>query len=95
MIDTLAPMHEAVEKGAETLYEKEFVAEFGQQLQDAKQLCQKYRLDRERNVREDILESYINEAWVIYTEVFQKIQRHQQGMQDLHLKHISKGLNDA
>lgn len=95
MIDTLLPLHEEIENGAQTACEDNFIDEFGGELHDAAQLCRRYRTERLRGVDDETLNDYITQAWALYTHVFRGIQRQQQGMQILDLAHVSNGLNDA
>lgn len=94
MIDILLPLHSQVEH-AETPCEREFVSEFARELHEAAQLCRSYQIGRDRGASEEHLNQYITQAWAIYTLVFRKIQKHQQGLQELHLKHVSNGLSEA
>ena len=48
-----------------------------------------------RGADEESFRDYIERAWHLYGRVFKDIQKHQQGMQDLHLKHVSNGLSEA
>lgn len=62
MIDLLLPLHEELEKGAETRRESEFIASFGQDLERAHLHVKDYvRLSKENST--DEAEAAINKAW--------------------------------
>lgn len=95
MIEILLPLHEEMEEGAQTSYEKEFLTDYGRDLHDAASLCRQYQRGRKEGEDEETLEPHILQAWNLYGQVFRKIQKHQQSMMDLNLSHVSFGLNHA
>lgn len=95
MIDVLLPLHEEMEKGSRTEFEREFTKEHGRDLFEAASLCRRYRDELKRGMDEESLEPYILQAWNLYGHVFRKIQKHQQGLQELNLAQVSCGLHQA
>lgn len=95
MIDVLLPLHEEMERGARTVFEREFTVEHGRELYEAASLCRRYRDELKRGMDEESLEPYILQAWNLYGHVFRKIQKSQQGLQELNLAQVSYGLHQA
>lgn len=95
MIDVLLPLHEEMERGARTVFEREFTVEHGRELFEAASLCRRYRDELKRGMDEESLEPYILQAWNLYGHVFRKIQKSQQGLQELNLAQVSYGLHQA
>ncbi|PGH33947.1 FKBP12-rapamycin complex-associated protein [[Emmonsia] crescens] len=87
MFATLAPLHEMLDKGAETLREVSFAQAFGRDLAEAKHFCILYR---ESGVIGDL-----NQAWDLYYTVFRKIARQLPQLSTLDLKYVSPKLKDA
>ncbi|KAK2737357.1 phosphatidylinositol kinase- protein kinase tor1 [Myotisia sp. PD_48] len=87
MFATLAPLHDMLDKGAETLREVSFAQAFGRDLAEAKQFCIIYRESGEVGD--------LNQAWDLYYTVFRKISRQVTQMRSLDLKYISPRLKDA
>ncbi|EEH19714.1 hypothetical protein PABG_01973 [Paracoccidioides brasiliensis Pb03] len=87
MFATLAPLHDMLDKGAETLREVSFAQAFGRDLAEAKHFCLLYR---ESGVIGDL-----NQAWDLYYTVFRKIARQLPQLQSLDLKYVSPKLKDA
>ncbi|KAK0535707.1 phosphatidylinositol kinase- protein kinase tor1 [Tilletia horrida] len=67
MFATLQPLHELLEKGAETLKEQSFAQLFGRDLTDAWELALRYKRYGEI--------SDLNHAWNIYYDVFRRISK--------------------
>lgn len=87
MFATLAPLHDQVDRGAETLREVSFVQAFGRDLAEAKHFCMLYRESGEVGD--------IHQAWELYQRVFMKILRHLSQMTSLDLKYVSPKLKAA
>ncbi|KAK2747845.1 phosphatidylinositol kinase- protein kinase tor1 [Onygenales sp. PD_40] len=87
MFATLAPLHDMLDKGAETLREVSFSQAFGRDLAEAKHFCLLYR---ESGVVGDL-----NQAWDLYYTVFRKIARQLPQLSTLDLKYVSPKLKDA
>ncbi|KAI5290740.1 phosphatidylinositol kinase- protein kinase tor1 [Ascosphaera acerosa] len=86
MFATLAPLHEQLDKGAQTLREVSFVQAFGRDLAEAKHFCMLYKETGEVGD--------IHQAWDLYQRVFMKILRHLSQMTSLDLKYVSPKLRD-
>ncbi|QVM09071.1 phosphatidylinositol kinase- protein kinase tor1 [Coccidioides posadasii str. Silveira] len=87
MFATLAPLHDMLDKGAETLREVSFAQAFGRDLAEARHFCLLYRETQEIGD--------LNQAWDLYYTVFKKIDRQVRHMRTLDLKYVSPKLKDA
>ncbi|KAK5939777.1 phosphatidylinositol kinase- protein kinase tor1 [Knufia obscura] len=87
MFNTLAPLHDLLDKGAETLREVSFAQAFGHDLAEARAFCNVYRKTREAGD--------LNQAWDLYYAVFRKIARQLPQLMQLDLKYVSPRLRDA
>lgn len=87
MFNTLAPLHELLDRGAETLREVSFAQAFGHDLAEARAFCNVYRRTREPGD--------LNQAWDLYYAVFRKIARQLPQLMSLDLKYVSPRLKDA
>ncbi|KAL4777755.1 armadillo-type protein [Aspergillus nidulans var. acristatus] len=87
MFATLAPLHEMLDKGAETLREVSFAQAFGRDLAEAKHYCMLYRETEEIGD--------LNQAWDLYYTVFRKISRQLPQLSTLDLKYVSPKLKDC
>lgn len=67
MFATLEPLHEALERGAETLRETSFVQAYGRDLMDARDCGRRYRQYGEI--------ADLNQAWDLYYHVFKRIAK--------------------
>lgn len=67
MFATLEPLHEALEKGPETLRETSFVQTHGRDLAEARECGRRYRQHSEI--------SDLNQAWDLYYHVFRRIAK--------------------
>ncbi|KAL4938041.1 hypothetical protein BDV06DRAFT_201821 [Aspergillus oleicola] len=86
MFSTLAPLHEMLDKGAETLREVSFAQAFGRDLAEAKHFCMLFRETEEIGD--------LNQAWDLYYNVFRKISRQLPQLSTLDLKYVSPKLKD-
>jgi FKBP12-rapamycin complex-associated protein len=87
MFTTLAPLHDMLDKGAETLREVSFAQAFGRDLAEAKHYCMLYRESEEIGD--------LNQAWDLYYTVFRKINRQLPQLSTLDLKYVSPRLKDC
>ena len=87
MFATLAPLHEMLDKGPETLREISFAQAFGHDLAEARHFCNIYKQTQESGD--------INQAWDLYYGVFRKIARQLPQLMTLDLKYVSPKLKDA
>ncbi|KAJ5232571.1 hypothetical protein N7468_005527 [Penicillium chermesinum] len=87
MFATLAPLHEMLDQGAETLREVSFAQAFGRDLAEAKHYCMLYRQTQEIGD--------LNQAWDLYYTVFRKISRQLPQLSILDLKYVSPRLKDC
>ncbi|CAN8069739.1 unnamed protein product [Agarophyton chilense] len=96
MLETIMPLHEMMERGAETKYEQTFIDKFGRELEDAVELCRKFQANAQENLDiEGPMCQLLNQAWAVYHHVFRKMQRYQQSIHVLDLAFVSKGLHQA
>ena len=86
MLATLAPLHEQLERGAQTLREISFEQAFGHDLRDAKHYCDVYRETHEVGD--------LNQAWDLYYAVFRKISRQLPQLMLLDLRYVSPLLRE-
>lgn len=87
MIATLAPLHDMLDRGAETLREVSFAQAFGRDLAEARHYCMLYRGTEEIGD--------LNQAWDLYYTVFRKISRQLPQLSSLDLKYVSPRLKDC
>jgi len=87
MLSTLAPLHELLDRGAETLREVSFAQAFGHDLAEARAFCNAFRRSKEIGD--------LNQAWDLYYAVFRKIARQLPQLMTLDLKYVSPRLKDA
>ncbi|KAI4086955.1 MAG: hypothetical protein LQ339_008975 [Xanthoria mediterranea] len=87
MFATLEPLHDMIDKGADTLREISFVQAFGRDLHEARQWCVSYRNSN------DIGE--LNQAWDLYYSVFRRIARQLQHLMQLELTFVSPKLKEV
>lgn len=87
MFSTLAPLHDLLDRGAQTLREVSFTQAFGRDLAEARQYCILYRETEELGD--------LNQAWELYYTVFRKIARQLPQLSTLDLKYVSPKLKDA
>ncbi|RDL41871.1 ARM repeat-containing protein [Venustampulla echinocandica] len=84
MFATLAPLHDMLDQGPETLREISFAQTFGRDLQEAREWCYAYRQSG------DVSE--INSAWDLYYQVFRRIARQLPQLNNLELAYVSPKL---
>ena len=85
MMAVLTPLHHILERqGAETLQEMGFVQNYGRELQEAHDLCQKYQMSKR--------EEELNQAWDLYYHVFKRITKQLPTMTTLELQYVSPRL---
>eukprot|EP00742_Colponemidia_sp_Colp-10_P007030 GILJ01007544.1.p1 GENE.GILJ01007544.1~~GILJ01007544.1.p1 ORF type:complete len:2402 (-),score=355.14 GILJ01007544.1:281-6541(-) len=84
MLQTLAPLHQMMEQGPETLREVSFQQAFGRELQEALEWCKKFK----RTGRE----SDLNQAWDLYYHVFRRINKQLPQLTTLELQYVSPKL---
>ena len=87
MFSTLAPLHDMLDRGPETLREISFAQTFGRDLQEAREWCYTYRQSG------DIGD--INQAWDLYYQVFKRIARQLPQLNQLELVYVSPKLLHA
>ncbi|KAI1004105.1 Serine/threonine-protein kinase [Podosphaera aphanis] len=87
MFATLAPLHDMLDKGPETLREISFAQTFGRDLQEAREWCATYR--KTSDVGD------INQAWDLYYQVFRRIARQLPQLNNLELAYVSPNLLHA
>jgi FKBP12-rapamycin complex-associated protein len=87
MFATLAPLHDMLDQGPETLREISFAQTFGRDLQEAREWCFTYRQSG------DV--SDINQAWDLYYQVFRRIARQLPQLNNLELAYVSPKLLHA
>ena len=87
MFATLAPLHDMLDRGAETLREVSFAQAFGRDLAEARHYCMLYRETEEIGD--------LNQAWDLYGTVFRKISRQLPQLSTLDLKYVSPRLKEC
>ncbi|KAK0122644.1 phosphatidylinositol kinase- protein kinase tor1 [Cadophora gregata f. sp. sojae] len=87
MFATLAPLHDMLDQGPETLREISFAQTFGRDLQEAREWCFTYRQSG------DVGD--INQAWDLYYQVFRRIARQLPQLNNLELAYVSPKLLSA
>ncbi|KAG5961236.1 hypothetical protein E4U57_007788 [Claviceps arundinis] len=84
MFTTLAPLHELLERGPETLREISFAQAFGRDLKEAYEWCHQYENSKDVND--------LNQAWDLYYQVFKRVARQIQQVHGLELTYCSPKL---
>ncbi|PQE20970.1 hypothetical protein CJF30_00002302 [Rutstroemia sp. NJR-2017a BBW] len=87
MFNTLAPLHDMLDNGPETLREISFAQTFGRDLQEAREWCLTYKNTRDLGD--------INQAWDLYYQVFRRIARQLPQLNNLELAYVSPKLLSA
>jgi serine/threonine-protein kinase mTOR len=87
MFATLAPLHDLLDKGPETLREISFAQTFGRDLQEAREWCYTYKQSG------DVGD--LNQAWDLYYQVFRRIARQLPQLSSLELAYVSPRLLHA
>lgn len=84
MFKVLEPLHARLEKGPQTLKETSFNQQYGRDLHEAQEFCQRYKISK--NKRD------LNQAWDLYYHVFRKITRQLPQLTSLELHYVSPNL---
>ncbi|KAG9248794.1 armadillo-type protein [Calycina marina] len=84
MFQTLAPLHDMLDKGPETLREVSFQQTFGRDLQEAREWCLTFKHSKDAGD--------INQAWDLYYQVFRRIARQLPQLNNLELTYVSPKL---
>jgi len=87
MLEVLRPMHQLMQRGAETKREIQFQQQLGRDLQDAYDWCNKYRQSGQ--------EKDLQQAWELYYTVFRNISKQLPRMTNLELEYVSPALAAA
>ncbi|KAI4162793.1 MAG: hypothetical protein LQ342_003510 [Letrouitia transgressa] len=87
MFATLEPLHDMVDRGADTLREISFVQAFGRDLHEARTWCHTYQQTNEVGD--------LNQAWDLYYGVFRRIARQLPHLMQLELTFVSPKLKEA
>jgi len=87
MFATLAPLHDMLDRGPETLREISFCQTFGRDLHEARHWCENYKTTQEKGD--------LNQAWDIYYTVFRRIQKQLPGLLSIDLQFVSPKLKEA
>ena len=84
MLAKLEPLHAMLEKGPQTLKETSFHQAYGNDLNEAKRWCSRYKMSA--NIRD------LNQAWDLYYHVFRRISRQLPQLTQLELQYVSPKL---
>ena len=80
----LQPLHALLERGPQTLKETSFHQAYGNDLNEAKRWCSRYKMSA--NMRD------LNQAWDLYYHVFRRISRQLPQLTQLELQYVSPRL---
>ncbi|CAF0930015.1 unnamed protein product, partial [Didymodactylos carnosus] len=84
MIETLDPLHAAIERGSTTLNERTFLDSYGTDLAQARECIKRYQ--RTKDQRE------LHQAWDLYHQVFKRIHTQLPNITSLELEYVSPRL---
>merc|ERR1719270_2504428 len=84
MLAKLQPLHALLERGPQTLKETSFHQAYGNDLNEAKRWCSRYKMSA--NIRD------LNQAWDLYYHVFRRISRQLPQLTQLELQYVSPKL---
>lgn len=84
MFNVLEPLHDMIERGAETLREQSFIHSFAHDLAIARDYCRRYRSHGDAND--------LSQAWDNYYMVFKKLTKQLQQLPTLELQYVSPKL---
>jgi hypothetical protein len=84
MLAKLEPLHAMLERGPQTLKETSFHQAYGNDLNEAKRWCSRYKMSA--NIRD------LNQAWDLYYHVFRRISRQLPQLTQLELQYVSPKL---
>lgn len=87
MFRVLDPLHDMIDRGAETLREVSFIQTFGRDLHEARDWCESFKRSGD--------DGDLNQAWDVYYQVFKKIAKQIQGITTLDLQYVSPKLKEA
>ena len=87
MFEVLKPLHDMIDRGAQTLREVSFIQTFGRDLHEAREFCNAFRRTGD--------DGDLNSAWDVYYQVFRKIAKQNQTVTNLDLQYVSPALKDA
>ena len=87
MFNVLEPLHDMIDRGAQTLREMSFIQQFGRELHEAREFCNTFRRTGD--------DGDLNSAWDVYYQVFRKIAKQNQTAANLELHYVSPALKDA
>jgi FKBP12-rapamycin complex-associated protein len=87
MFATLNPLHDLLDRGPQTLREVSFIQAFGRDLHEAREWCVSYNRTFDRGD--------LQAAWDVYYQVFQKIKRQLQSINNVELQYVSPSLREA
>ena len=89
MLLSLAPLHELMDGGAETLREGAFLHTYGRDLTEAREWCIKYLEEGKQHA------SDLNQAWDLYCNVYRKMNKQLSQINNLELQYVSPKLMSA
>lgn len=95
MLECLLPLHEMIDRGPETSYEKSFLDLYGKELGEAGIICNEIANQRKRNISIIELDAKASKLWEYYYYVFGRIQKQQLMMTSLDLSKVSQWLKHA
>eukprot|EP00795_Rhopilema_esculentum_P000207 gene207-9842_t len=84
MFAVLDPLHQMMERGAQTLNETSFQQAYGRELMEAQDWCRKYQ--RSGNTKD------LTQAWDLYYHVFRRISKQLPQLTSLELQYVSPKL---
>ena len=87
MFKVLAPLHEMMAVGPQTMRESSFQQAFGLDLEEAHEWCSKYKRSKK--------DTDLNQAWDLYYHVFRRINKQLPQMTQLELQLVSPKLLEA
>lgn len=87
MFAVLEPLHDMIDRGAQTLREVSFIQQFGRELHEAREFCNAFKRTGD--------DGDLNSAWDVYYQVFRKIAKQNQTVTNLELQYVSPALKDA
>ncbi len=95
MLQCILPMHEMIERGPETSYEKSFMDLYGRELLEAGSIIEDLANAKEKNAPAEELDAKASKLWEYYYYVFGRIQKQQHMMNGLDLSKVSQWLKHA
>ncbi|GBP30107.1 hypothetical protein EVAR_94950_1 [Eumeta japonica] len=84
MLKTLEPLHAMLERGPQTLKEISFLQNYGRELKEAQEWCNRYK--KSGNDRD------LNHAWDLYYHVYRRISAQFRSLTSLELQYVSPRL---